>query len=323
MMSNLRSVTAIAHPNIALVKYWGNKDNTLRIPAAGSISMNLGDLQTRTKVAISDRDSFKLNDEEQSGSSVERTFQFLRLFRQFTGSTEHIAIESWNDFPTGAGIASSASAFAALASALVALLKLNVDEAEISRLARLGSGSACRSIPDGYVEWHPGQDHSSSYASSIVPADHWDLVDCIAVVESGHKKIGSSEGHALADTSPLQSCRITDTPRRLELCRTAILHQDFSSLAAIAELDSDLMHSVMMTSTPALHYWLPSTLAVMQRVRDLRTNGLPCFYTIDAGPNVHVITHDLNKTQLAEQLRLIPGVTQLISSRVGNGARII
>ena len=152
---------------------------------------------------------------------------------------------------------------------------LDWPEAAISRLARLGSGSASRSIPSGFVEWNMGTGDDDSFAVSIAPPEHWALADCVAVVSAGHKATGSTEGHALAPSSPLQAARVADAPRRLDICRKAILQCDFDALAAIIEHDSDIMHAVMMTSHPALFYWKPATLAVMESVREWRASGLP------------------------------------------------
>ena len=140
---------------------------------------------------------------------------------------------------------------------------LNLSEAELSRLARRGSGSASRSIPGGFVELQAGATDADSYSFSIAPPEHWDLVDCVVIVSAGHKKTGSTEGHALAETSPLQVARVADAPRRLDLCRRAILERDFEAFASIVELDSDMMHAVMMTSTPGLFYWQSASITVM------------------------------------------------------------
>ena len=204
------SATAISHPNIAFIKYWGNRDNELRLPANGSISMNLDGLTTRTRVTFDPSfptDIFDLNNKRQSGSSLERVVKHLNFIRGLRGVSTHAHVLSDNDFPTGAGIASSAAAFSALALAGSAALQLQFSEKDLSRLARRGSGSACRSIPTGFVEWTAGRTDEDSYAFSIAEPSSWDLVDCIAVVQSAHKTVGSTAGHALAGSSPLQNAR--------------------------------------------------------------------------------------------------------------------
>jgi diphosphomevalonate decarboxylase len=326
MKKLMSSTTAIAHPNIALIKYWGNRDETLRLPANGSISMNLDGLETRTQVtwlSEAEKDSLSLDGKPERGEALKRVSAFLDLVRKMKGFDLCAEVVSSSNFPTGSGIASSASAFAALALASTAAAGLELDEAALSRLARHGSGSACRSIPGGYVEWKAGSEDEDSFAVSIASPEHWDLTDCIAIVSREAKKTGSTEGHALAGTSPLQEARVKNNPRRMEMCREAILKRDFSELAAVVELDSNLMHAVMMTSTPPLFYWQPATLHIMQTVWETRHGGLPACSTVDAGPNVHVLTESRNAGKVADLLREIPGVLEVRSARPGGPAYLL
>ena len=318
--------TALAHPNIALIKYWGNRDHDLRIPVNGSFSMNLEGLSAKTKVLFSEtlsEDSLILNEEEISGAGLVRVSQILDEVRKSAGILLYAEVVSENNFPTGAGIASSAAAFSALALAASKAAGLELEEPSLSILARHGSGSACRSIPSGFVEWTNGKTDQDSYAFSIAPPEHWDLADCVAVTSSGHKHIGSTQGHRLAETSPLQKARVEDAPRRIDICRKAILDRDFETFAFIVEKDSDLMHAVMMTSNPALFYWNPATLHVMQSVRDWRAEGLPVFYTIDAGPNVHVITLKEKMDEGQAKLAALKGVQKVLTATVGGAARLL
>jgi diphosphomevalonate decarboxylase len=321
-----QTASAEATPNIALIKYWGNRDQALRLPVNGSISMNLEGLITRTSVTFDPdllTDVFSLNNQTQSGSSLSRVTRFLDLIRDMSGRSEYSSVVSHCNFPIGAGIASSAAAFAALAIAGARAAGLELDEAGLSRLARRGSGSASRSIPGGFVEWEVGTCEEDSFASSIAPADYWDLVDCIAVVATEHKPVGSTEGHALAGTSILQQARVEDTPRRLEICRRAILERDFTSLAEIVEQDSTLMHAVMMTSTPPLFYWEPASMGIMKVVPAWRAEGLPCCFTLDAGPNVHVLCPAEFASDLAGRLSHLPGVQRVFSAHVGGPAHLV
>jgi diphosphomevalonate decarboxylase len=320
------SASALAHPNIAFIKYWGNRDARLRLPVNGSISMNLDGLFTRTTVSFQPSlalDELVINEHDVTGKSLERVSSILDIVRQSAGFQIKAEVISENNFPTGAGIASSAAAFAALALAATKAAGLDLSEAAVSRLARLGSGSAARSIPAGFVEWCMGSADQDSYAVSIAPAEHWALADCVAIVSAGQKAIGSTEGHALAPSSPLQAARVLDTPRRLDLCRQAILNRDFEALAAVIEQDSDSMHAVMMTSQPALFYWKPATLAVMEAVREWRASGLPVAYTIDAGPNVHVICSQPVSARVAELLKAVPGVDSVLVANVGGPAHLL
>jgi len=323
---NAPSATAQACPNIAFIKYWGNRDNALRLPMNGSISMNLDGLYTRTTVSFQHSlpyDELVINGHEVRGVGAERVSYVLDIIRGMANIVERAEVMTENNFPAGAGIASSASAFAALALAGSKAAGLNLTEPELSRLARRGSGSASRSIPGGFVEWQTGTADEDSFAFSIASAEHWKLVDCIAIVSASHKKTGSTEGHAIAPTSPLQTARVADTPRRLDLCRNAILDKDFEAFASIVELDSDIMHSVMMTSTPALHYWKPASLAVMNAIRQWRSDGLPACYTVDAGANVHVICLDAESQTVNKRLREIDGVEDVLAAHAGGPAHII
>ena len=322
----MTTATAQSHPNIAFIKYWGDQDTALRIPANGSISINLDGLFTRTRATFDpslEGDVLSLNGRPAHESELARVSIFLDHVRQLARLCHFARVESSNNFPMGAGIASSAAAFAALSLAACTAAGLDLDERALSRLARHGSGSACRSVPGGFVEWQAGQDDESSYAFSIAPPGHWQLADCIAVVSQAHKPIGSTEGHTRAGSSPLQAARVADAPRRLDLCRRAILARDFQALAEVVELDSNLMHAVMITSSPALLYWQPATLELMQAVTEWRRAGWPVCYTVDAGPNVHVICPAEEAPRLQTSLTAFPGVERVLTARPGGPARLI
>ncbi len=322
----MTTATAQASPNIAFIKYWGNRDNALRIPMNGSISMNLDGLFTRTTASFQPSlpfDELVINGHDVTGPGLERVSSILDLIREKARIEERAEVMTSNNFPSGAGIASSAAAFAALALAGSKAAGLDLSESELSRLARRGSGSAARSIPNGFVEWQAGTCDEDSFAYSIADPDHWKLVDCVAVVSASHKKTGSTEGHSLAPTSPLQEARVVDAPRRLEICPKAILDCDFNAFASIVELDSDIMHSVMMTSTPALHYGKPTSLEIMSQVRAWRSEGIPACYTVDAGPNVHVICLGSEAQNIETRLRQITGVQNVLVARAGAGAQIV
>ena len=292
----------------------------------GSISMNLDGLFTRTTVSFQPSlpfDELIINGHEVAGPGRERVSYILDIIRGMARINDRAEVMTSNNFPSGAGIASSASAFAALALAGSRAAGMDLSERDLSRLARRGSGSAARSIPSGFVEWQAGISDEDSFAYSIAATDHWKLVDCVAIVSASHKKTGSTEGHSLAPTSPLQEARLADASRRLEICRSAILNCDFDALASIVELDSDMMHSVMMTSTPALHYWKSASLEVMDQIRVWRAEGTPVCYTLDAGPNVHVICPESEAQIIDKRLREIPGVQNVLLARAGGGAQIV
>ena len=317
---------ALAHPNIALIKYWGNRDEELRLPLTGSLSMALGGLDTVTRVSFDPdlaADRFILSRMEQSGAALNRVASFLNHVRQLAGLNRFAQVESSNNYPSSTGIASSAAAFAALALAATKAAGLELSEAGLSRLARLGSGSACRSVPGGFAEWLPGSGDVDSFAIQIAPPEHWDLVDLIVVVDRSEKAVGSSAGHKLAATSPLQALRVAGVPERLEQCRTAILTRDFERLAQVVELDSEWMHAVMRTSTPPLYYWTPATEVVIWNVRAWRSRGHMVCATVDAGPNVHVIALAEEAAWAEAQLRALPGVLEVLTAKPGGGAKLI
>ncbi len=320
------TATARSYSNIAFIKYWGNRDDALRLPANGSISMNLDGLETVTTVRFRPdlrADSLTLNGQPQQGEPLERASRHLDHIRRLAGYETRAEVVSRNNFPTGTGIASSASAFSALTLAACAALGLNPDEPTLTRLARRGSGSASRSVPGGFVEWYAGADDRSSYAESIASPDHWALVDLVAIVSHEHKTVGSTGGHAIAPTSPLQPARVADTPRRLDQCRTAIRERDFDALADVVEQDALMMHGVMMSSRPSLVYWQPPTLALILSTQAWRAQGTPVCFTIDAGPNVHLITTVDEGERVARAVEQVDGVKAVLAATPGGPAHLL
>jgi diphosphomevalonate decarboxylase len=334
----LKRATAIAPANIAFVKYWGIRDVEHTLPYNASISMNLDTCLTTTTVTF---DSSLEQDEvtltlyrdiarRAGGRPLERVVTHLDRLRALAGVNWRARVESSNNFPSDAGIASSAAAFAALTLAGVAALDLKLDERQLSILTRRsGSGSACRSIPTGYVEWHVpdgaydplGWDRES-YAASLAPPDHWALADVVAVVDTGAKKIGSAENHRLVTTSAYFPARLAELPARLDAVRAAILARDLAALGEAVEADAVSMHAVCMTSRPPSFYWNAGTMSVIHAVRDWRTDGLQSYFTIDAGPNVHVICAADDRAEVERRLQELPGVLFTIGNFVGSGARI-
>lgn len=324
-MTNM-TATARAHPNIAFIKYWGNRDEKLRLPANPSISMNLDGLYTETTVTWSAArpvDELILNGKPETSAALDRVAAHLDVIRQRVSINDHAIVESNNNFPTGAGIASSAGAFAALTVAAVAAAGVQLSERELTTLARRGSGSASRSVPTGFVEWRTGEGHAESYSESFAPPDHWDIIDVIAVVSRAHKEIGSTAGHRSATTSDLQAARVAGAGERFETCKRAILDRDFASFAEVVEHDSNLMHAVMMTSRPPLFYWLPPSLTIMERVRQWRADGLQVCYTLDAGPNVHCICVRSDAELVSANLAAMSEVMDVVTAAPGGGARVV
>jgi diphosphomevalonate decarboxylase len=317
--------TAVSCSNIAFIKYWGNRDPALRLPNNDSLSMNLSAATTTTTVewdpGLAD-DQVVIQDREAQGERRARVVRHLDRIRAMAGLSSRARVTSENSFPMATGIASSASAFAALSLAASAAAGLNLSERELSCLARLGSGSACRSVPAGFTWWHAGHSHATSYAESIAGPDHWDLRDLVAVVSITPKAVSSADGHRLAPTSPFYAARLAALPARLQVVKEALLVRDFVRLGAAIEAEAIELHVIAMTSRPPIIYWLPVTLAVIQAVRDWRAEGLPVCFTLDAGPNVHLICPADHAPAVERRLIALPGVAQVIACAPGGGVQL-
>jgi diphosphomevalonate decarboxylase len=321
-----RLATAQSCANIAFVKYWGRRDDALRLPLNASISMNLDAATTITTVAFDPAlaaDEVTVAGADDGGKAARRVSEHLDRVRVLVGIATRARVASRNSFPMGAGIASSASAFAALTAAACAAAGLDLDERALSILARQGSGSACRSIPAGFVEWHAADTSAGSYAESVAPPEHWDLRDLIAVVQTAHKAVGSSKGNALVSTSPFAGARLAEAERALPVIHRAILARDFATFGEETEQEAIRMHAVAMTSRPSLLYWSPETVRLMAAIRAWRDEGLPACFTIDAGANVHVLCEGDHAAALEARLRAEPGVLDVIANRAGPGTRLV
>lgn len=316
--------TAVAGSNIAFVKYWGNLDNKLRIPMNGSISMTLDAANTVTTVEFSadlEADSLMMNDQPAADSAVQRASIHLDHVRRLANTNLKATVVSKNSFPTGAGIASSASGFAALTMASCGALGLQLSNPELSRLARLGSGSACRSIDGGFVEWYPGGRDIDSYAVQIAPAEHWDLVDVIAIVSAAEKKDSSTVGHARAHTSPFFQARLGELQTTLSRTRQAIFERDLATFGELLEAEAISLHVASMTSKPSILYWNAGTVTIMNALRDWRETGAAIgYFTMDAGPNVHIMTEKQQVPAILEQLKTITYVEDILVCHAGPGS---
>ncbi len=321
--------TARVGSNIAFIKYWGVADETLNIPLSNSISMTLADAHTTTTVAWDDtgvleRDIFVLDGVTQSTARSQRLTRHLDLLRGLAGVEWRAWVTSENNFPTASGIASSASGFAALTVAGCAALGLDLDATRLSAIARRSSGSASRSLFGGFVEWEQGNSDATSVAFPLYGPEHWELWDVVAVVSGEEKKLSSADGHLLAKTSPLLGGRIAQVDGWLTEARQAIAERNLHRLGPVIELDALAMHSVMMTSTPSLLYWQPGTLEILQAVRLWREeDGLAVYFTIDAGPNVHLICEAKNGLEVETRLGLLRNVERIITSRPGPGPQLL
>lgn len=321
----MAKATALAPSNIAFIKYWGKRDVRLNLPVNGSVSMNLSRLQTITTVEFGDdkKDRVVFDGRNVKSRFYKRVVSHLDRVRKLAGISLRARVATENTFPFGVGIASSASGFAALTLAAASAAGLSLSERELSVLGRRGSGSAARSIPDGYVEWVAGTQDADSYAYSFYPPEYWDICDVVVMVSKRQKAVGSTQGHALARTSPFFRARVRGLPAKLVRLKEALKEKDFSTFGAIVEAEALNMHGVMLTSSPALVYWEPATITVMQRVWLLREGGLESYVTLDAGPTVHVICQKLNARELSRKLSSVRGVVDVVVNRPVDGARIV
>lgn len=316
-----------AHANIAFLKYWGTRDASLNLPYTHSLSMTLSHAHTTTTVAWQEapgqRDTIVINGQACTGSARARICAHLDRIR--TGSarslTAHVC--SRNSFPTSAGIASSASGFCALTLAAHAALQGTVHERDIpalARLARLASGSACRSFHGGFVEWHAGRDHETSRPIQLHDASHWNLHDLVVVVSEEEKAVSSQNGHRLADSSPLLPTRVDYVNHNLADARQALRSHDLQLLGTIAETDAMLMHAVMLTSRPPLLYLNPASIRLMGMIQAWRRQeALPVYFTVDAGPNLHLLCEAATAAQVQDRLSRLEFVQQVIVNRPGPG----
>jgi len=323
----MSKTTIRAGSNIAFIKYWGVDDASINLPQTNSISMTLADAYTTTTVEWLD-DSARANDlnqdtilvdgRELSGEAGARLVRHLDRIRAIAGTKRCAVVASQNNFPMASGIASSASGFAALTVAACRALSLNLDASQLSALARLGSGSASRSLYGGFVEWERGVDHDSSVAHMLFPPEHWELSDLVAIVSTGEKKVSSEGGHRLAASSALNLARVAHVQKLLPVVREAIAECNLAKLGAPLEWDALAMHAVMQTGSPSLLYWQPGTLEVLHAVRRWReSEGLLAYFTIDAGPNVHVLCAGADAPAVQARLEALPTVERVLASRPG------
>lgn len=329
MTSIAAPATALAQPNIALVKYWGKRDDALNLPAAGSLSITLDALHTRTSVrfdAALASDDIVLNGRRDDTES-RKIGAFLDLMRADTGIATHAEVISDNDFPTGAGLASSASGFAALTVAVDHALDLGLDASKLSRLARRGSGSAARSIFGGFVEMAVGtrDDGEDAYAKPLLDSQAWPLKVVIAITTHAAKSVSSRVGMDLSRrTSPFYRDWIATGASDLDAAREAVLARDFDKLAETSEASCLAMHAVMLSTRPGLIYWNGATVQCMQSVRILRElEGHAVFFTIDAGPQVKAVCLPDAAKCVSDALQSIPGVEAVLVSGLGDGARSV
>lgn len=325
MKKNLFKATAIAPSNIAFTKYWGKKDEVLRPPENGSISLALSNLLTTTTVEFLEdlkADKVIINDQEME-KEVSRVVKHLDRIRKVAGTNLFAKVSSKNNFPTASGLSSSASGFAALTMAATAALGLKLSEKKLSILARQGSGTACRSIPGGFVEWLDGDTSETSYSYTIFPADHWDLASVVAVVSASRKDVSTTEGHDLADTSPFYQVRLSRMKEKNRRLKKIIKDKDFEKFGEILEEEALELHIIMLSSKPSLIYWHPGTILIMRMARQWRKEGLPVYFTMNTGHDIHLICEKKNVRKVINKLKELDGIKELIVNYPANGTKLV
>lgn len=314
-------ITAIAPSNIAFIKYWGKKDEELKLPENGSISMNLSNLLTTTTVEFNPglkNDEVLINGQSEE-KKTKRVITHLDRVRSLAKIQTKAKVVSVNNFPTGTGLSSSASGFAALTLAASAAAGLKLTEKELSILARLGSGSACRSIPDGFIEWLDGNTNETSYATSLFPPIYWDIVDIVGVVSSGPKDIPTSEGQKLAQTSPFFGIRKKHINEKIKSIKKYLKEKNFACFGELIETEALELHAVMLTSVPSLIYWLPGTVQVMKYVHKWRKEGIMVYFTLNTGQDVHIICQKKDAEKILKLIKEIPEVKKVIPNYPAKG----
>jgi diphosphomevalonate decarboxylase len=317
-----RAVTAVASANIALAKYWGKADERENLPAVPSLSLTLAGLTTRTRVEVDAslaEDEVVLDGAPATARARERVLGVLDELRRLRGARLFARVTSANDFPTASGLASSASGFAALAAAGSVAFGLELELGEVSALARRASASAARSVFGGFVALGAG----ARSAERVLAGEDFPLSMVIALTASGPKSVGSTEGMLrTAATSPYYGGWIEAAPGVYERVRSAVLARDLGALGPAVERSALMMHASMLAGDPPLVYFNPATLAAMETVRDLRAQGTPAFFTMDAGPHVKVLTEPTAADAVAAALRETPGVERVVTSAIGPDVRL-
>lgn len=319
-------ITARAHTNIALVKYWGKKDQKLIIPQTDSLSLTLNEFYADTSVAFDSElkeDQIEIDGQKINGHVADKVKNFLELVRQLSGNTYHARVISQNHVPISAGLASSASAFAALAAAASKAAGMDLDRRQLSRLARRGSGSATRSVYGGLVEWHRGHDDESSFAEPIMENVDFGLEMMAIMIDKKKKKISSRQGmQSSVETSPYYPAWREVVAHDMEAMKSAIKAKDINQIGHIAEENALRMHALTLSADPGYTYFTGDTIRAIKAINDLRLDGISCYYTMDAGPNVKVIYDQKDRDKISQRLGEIFGQAKLIISEPGPGVEI-
>ena len=325
--------TALSHPNKALVIYWGNEDDTLRIPTRSSLSITLQGINqpldyivSLRTVGSSERDKVIIDGIEDKGDIYSHFVHHLNAMRSYTGFKDKVEVTTRKSFPVGTGLAGSAASASALAEAFAGLIGKTSDRRLKSIMARRGSGSASRSVFGGFVKWQKGNSDDSSYAKQLFNENQWDLRDLIAMVSSNPKKIKSIEGMKLSKkTCPEQiySGFVSAADPHIEQISAALSARDIAKLGASYEEENYLFRQVCLKTTPPLDYWMKGTHDILEKVANLRKDGIPAYAGTDAGPNVHIFTAPKHVERVIRTIQTVQGVLEIIHCRVGEGSHLI
>lgn len=317
--------TAKAPANIAFIKYWGKKNEKLRLPVNSSVSMNLSAAFTLTTVEFSasyKTDEIYFGQQKMDREEAKRVMKHLDRIRQLAKAIMKAKVVTKNSFPKNTGIASSASGFAALTLAAASALNLKLSEKELSILARMGSGSAARSIPDGFVQWKAGKTSDDSYAYCLYGQNHWDLRDIIVIVSTERKKTSSTAGHENAASSIFFQTRLKNLPHKIKNLKNALKKKDIKSFGEVVEQEAIELHMIMMTQKPPLFYWNSATLDIIQKVQQWRMQGIEVYFTLDAGPNVHLICEKTQEKAVLQKIKSLNSVENVIINTPAVGVRL-
>jgi diphosphomevalonate decarboxylase len=327
--------TARAYPNIALIKYWGKRDESLHLPTTTSLSMTFDIFPTTTTVTVQDAsgpggtgDTVILDDRPASPDFAGRVSRFLDLVRDRTGDHRKALVHTVNTVPLGAGLASSAAGFAALALAASAAYGLELNQQDLSRLARRGSGSAARSVFGGFVQWHRGtgeghEGDASSYAEPV-DASRLDPALVIALVEAGQKPISSREAmRRTMATSPFYRPWVAASRIDLVEMHRAIAAGDLGVVGEVAERNAMAMHATMFAARPAVRYLTAGSVHVLDRVSAMRARGISAHATMDAGPNVKVLCSRADIGRVAADLAHALGEGRVFVACPGPPAEVL
>jgi diphosphomevalonate decarboxylase len=318
---------AKAHTNIALVKYWGKKDAELIIPYTDSLSLTLDEFYTTTAVQYDPQlqhDEFVIDGQSVNEKNFIKLTKFMQYIREISGVTAFAKVTSTNHVPISAGLASSASAFAALAAAATKAAGMNLNRTELSRIARRGSGSATRSLFGGLVEWHHGTDDATSFAEPIQERVDFGLEMTAIMLDTNIKKISSRSGmQSVVKTSPYYPAWIDVVQHDMVAMKQAIRAQDVTRIGQIAELNAMRMHALNLAADPSFTYFNADTLRAMALIHDLRNQGINCYYTLDAGPNVKVIYHKNDRPKILKALQIEFREDQLVVAKPGPGIQYL